>query len=100
VMNAMCLYGTCYCNYWQRTCNDYPYCPDLLSDRMNCGMCRHVCPTGTICAGGNCGCPPFGMSYCYGSTPCPNFMTDSANCGSCGHVCQAGQTCRSGICST
>ena len=35
-------------------------CIDVSHDPHNCGDCGTVCPVGTVCLGGSCGCPPHG----------------------------------------
>lgn len=74
------------------------YCANPNTDRLNCGGCGNVCPTGNICVDGSCTlvCGG-GTSVCSGS--CRDFNTDPANCGSCGHACAAGEICNAGTCA-
>jgi hypothetical protein len=64
------------------------YCPDLASDRQNCGACGTVCANG-VCVGGQC--QPCASALCdYADGPyCADFSSDVNNCGSCGTLVRA-----------
>jgi hypothetical protein len=78
-------------------------CQDVSRDPRNCGDCDVACPAGTICLGGNCGCPPnagkcsLGQSCC-GALGCVSLESDIRNCGGCGTRCPDGATCQAGHC--
>ena len=57
---------------------------NLESDPKNCGSCGDVCPAGTICWDGACGCPA-GYTAC--GTECVKLDEDDYNCGACGNHC-------------
>lgn len=85
--------GTC--------CGDQ--CLDTAADPNHCGGCGNRCPSGTICSGGHCGCPPSGAACgmgqtCCGGLGCVSLQSDIRNCGSCGRKCGDGATCDNGTC--
>ena len=78
-------------------------CQDVSRDARNCGDCGVVCPVGTICLGGSCGCVPNGDKCslgqsCCGALGCVSLMSDIRNCGHCGTRCSDGAVCTGGAC--
>jgi hypothetical protein len=82
-----------FCSCGFTNCGDI--CVNLQTDPQNCGECSTVCPTGSHCIAGQCGCQP-PLSNCNGY--CANLMTDSQNCGECDTRCPAGSQCMAGKC--
>jgi hypothetical protein len=79
-------------------------CVDLMLDPLHCGACDHACPSGDICFGGRCGCPPFGTQCsasqtCCGANGCVGLQGDIRNCGGCGVKCPDGVACVNGSCA-
>ena len=76
---------------------------DTKLDSYNCGACGKVCATGSLCAGGTCGCLPTGTpcgtgQSCCGNVGCKSLQSDINNCGACGKVCGSGSLCDNGVC--
>ena len=81
------------------TCNNYPRvcrvsgspgpdcckkkCVNVMTDRLNCGMCGKKCKYAEICCKGK----------------CVNPMSDKKNCGGCSNKCKKGSACQYGMCS-
>ncbi|AKU95348.1 Tryptophan synthase alpha chain [Labilithrix luteola] len=78
---------------------------DVQTDPQNCGACGNVCPSGTRCVAGQCGCPP-GQTLCESNADdlgpdtavdqstnpptyfrCVDLKTDMKNCGACRSPC-------------
>src|SRR5262249_19624023 len=80
-----------------------PYCANLSTDNVNCGICGNACGTGSVCSGGACTLTCGSLSKCTPSSAspyCANLSTDNANCGTCGNACGSGQSCMAGTCQT
>ncbi|KAJ6999404.1 hypothetical protein D5086_003755 [Populus alba] len=58
-------------------------CVNVMTDRLNCGMCGKKCKYPEICCKGQ----------------CVNPMSDKKNCGGCGNKCKKGSKCQYGMCS-
>ncbi|KAL6990747.1 hypothetical protein U1Q18_008868 [Sarracenia purpurea var. burkii] len=81
------------------TCNVYPRlcrakgspgsdcckkrCVDVMTDRLNCGMCGNKCEYAKICCKGE----------------CVNPWRNKKNCGRCNNKCKKGSLCVYGMCS-
>ncbi|KAL9346967.1 hypothetical protein Peur_061820 [Populus x canadensis] len=81
------------------TCNKYPRvcrakgspgpdcckkkCVNVLTDRLNCGMCGKKCKYAEICCKGHCVKP----------------MSNKKHCGGCNNKCKKGNACVYGMCS-
>ncbi|KAJ6397168.1 hypothetical protein OIU77_022082 [Salix suchowensis] len=81
------------------TCNNYPRvcraigspgpdcckkkCVNVMTDRLNCGMCGKKCKYAEICCKGK----------------CVNPKSDKKNCGGCSNKCKKGSACQYGMCS-
>ncbi|KAK9275678.1 hypothetical protein L1049_022945 [Liquidambar formosana] len=81
------------------TCNKYPRvcrasgspgpdcckkkCVNVLTDRLNCGMCGKKCKYSEICCKGE----------------CVNPSSNKKHCGGCNNKCGTGNSCAYGICS-
>ncbi|KAI5572607.1 hypothetical protein BDE02_10G023600 [Populus trichocarpa] len=81
------------------TCNKYPRvcrakgspgpdcckkkCVNVLTDRLNCGMCGKKCKYAEICCKGDCVKP----------------MSNKKHCGGCNNKCKKGNACVYGMCS-
>lgn len=81
------------------TCNKYPQichnkgspgphcckkqCVNVMTDRLNCGMCGYKCRKNEGCCGGR----------------CVNLLNDERNCGSCKKRCKRGDICFHGLCN-
>ncbi|CAK9137249.1 unnamed protein product [Ilex paraguariensis] len=81
------------------TCNKYPSvchakgspgpdcckkkCVNVLTDRLNCGVCGKKCKYSEICCKGQ----------------CVNRLSDKKHCGSCNNKCKKGSSCVYGMCS-
>ncbi len=76
-------------------------CPDIRTDRTNCGGCGVACQIGQDCFDGGCACLP-GSILCSGYCRVPT--SDPFNCGGCagdgGMVCAPDQVCEQGVCRT
>jgi hypothetical protein len=76
-------------------------CPDIHTDRTNCGGCGIACQIGQDCFDGGCVCTP-GSILCSGYCRVPT--SDPFNCGGCagdgGVVCAPDQVCEQGVCRT
>ncbi|KAJ6706777.1 hypothetical protein OIU85_027159 [Salix viminalis] len=78
------------------TCNNYPRvcrvggspgpdcckkkCVNVMTDRLNCGMCGKKCKYAEICCKGK----------------CVNPKSDKKNCGGCSNKCKKGSACQYG----
>jgi hypothetical protein len=58
-------------------------CVNVITDRLNCGMCGNKCRYPEICCKGQ----------------CVNPMSNKKNCGGCSNKCKKGSTCQYGMCS-
>ncbi|KAF6173247.1 hypothetical protein GIB67_026942 [Kingdonia uniflora] len=58
-------------------------CVDVMTDRVNCGMCGRKCRYSEMCCKGK----------------CVNPSWDEKNCGQCNNKCKKGDTCFYGMCS-
>ncbi|XP_010252476.1 PREDICTED: stigma-specific STIG1-like protein 1 [Nelumbo nucifera] len=58
-------------------------CVNVLTDRLNCGMCGRKCKYSQICCKGE----------------CVNPLMDKKHCGQCNNKCKKGSKCVYGMCS-
>ncbi|KAJ8639031.1 hypothetical protein MRB53_015725 [Persea americana] len=58
-------------------------CVDLMTDRLNCGVCGHKCKYSEECCRGK----------------CVNLKLDKRNCGRCNNRCSKGDVCVYGLCN-
>jgi hypothetical protein len=58
-------------------------CVNVMTDRLNCGMCGKKCKYPEICCKGQ----------------CVNPMSNKKNCGGCSNKCKKGSKCQYGMCS-
>ncbi|XP_010252477.1 PREDICTED: stigma-specific STIG1-like protein 1 [Nelumbo nucifera] len=58
-------------------------CVNVLTDRLNCGMCGRKCKYSQICCRGE----------------CVNPLVDKKHCGQCTNKCKKGSKCVYGMCS-
>lgn len=81
------------------TCNKYPRvcraagspgpdccgkkCVNVMTDKLNCGMCGKKCKYPEICCKGQ----------------CVNRLSNKKHCGSCNNKCKKGSSCVYGMCS-
>ncbi len=61
----------------------YKKCVNVITDRMNCGMCGYKCKYTEICCKGK----------------CVNTSFDKRNCGGCNKKCKKGEFCVYGMCN-
>ncbi|MBN9166387.1 MAG: hypothetical protein BGO98_42830 [Myxococcales bacterium 68-20] len=112
----VCLPQTADCNHDLGTGCGSDGCETDLTDRLNCGACGNVCPSGTecrsdgvsakclpICNDAACRCKP-GETLCPNGS-CVNLLHDAQNCGACGAACPSQSssqvvTCEKGVCNT
>jgi hypothetical protein len=102
--SQICLSGVCVnkdpCGPHEIICGSgsQAYCANLEADDANCGSCGQTCPSGDVCARGQCE-----ASCLENETQCGNLcvvlQTDNQNCGTCGTTCGKGQLCSGGLCA-
>jgi hypothetical protein len=77
-------------------CDDGKSCTvdDVCADLACLGS--DVCPAGSTCGAGGCGCENTAETLC--DTSCVNVASDAQHCGACGRACGAGASCENGAC--
>jgi hypothetical protein len=81
-------------------------CANTRDDRVNCGACGTLCPSGSTCSNGQCrpaGAACANVACTVGQICCSDVCVDPSqlrvDCGGCGIACAlVGASCRAGVC--